>query len=92
MSDPIDGGVSYTEPGESKDDVFSSTTHDVEEMLLGDPFDVCVEGAGIADCTSLVCGLVDVVDSDGRGEFFSGEAVFPDKLPVDARDIDTRIN
>ena len=85
--DPVDGGVSGTEPGESKNDVFLSTAHNIEEVSLSDPFNVHVEGAGVADCTSFVHSLVDVVNGDGGGEFFSRESVFPDKLPVNARDV-----
>ena len=89
---PVDGGVRSSKPREPEDDVFTSTAHDIEEMLLGDSFDIGVEGASIADCTGLVHSLINVANSDGGGEFFSGEAVFSDKLPVDARDISTRIN
>ena len=92
LSDPVDGGVRGAEPGESKDNVFSSTAHNVEEMFLGNPFDVGVEGASVADCTGFVCGLIDVLNGDGGGEFLGGELVFSDKLPVNARDVGTRIN
>ena len=68
-----------------------TAAHDVEEMFLGNPFNVCVEGACITDCTSLVCCLVYVVNGDGGGKFLSGEFVFPDKLPVNARDVSTRV-
>ena len=71
-------------PGESKDDVFSSTAHDIEEMFLGNPFDVGIEGADVADCTSFVHSLVNVANSDGAGEFFGGELVLSNKLPVNA--------
>ena len=37
---PVNSGVCDMKPGESKDDVFSSAAHDVEEMFLGDPFNV----------------------------------------------------
>ena len=87
MFDPINGGVRGAEPGESEDDVFSPTTHDVEEMFLGDPFDVGVEGASIADCAGFVRRLVHVADGDRGCEFLGGELVFSDKLPVYARDI-----
>ena len=92
LSDLVDGGVRSTEPGESKDDVFATTAHDVEEMFLGDPFDVGVEGAGIADCASLVRSLVNVANGNRRSEFFCGKSVFSDKLPVNAGDVGTRIN
>ena len=92
LSDPVDGRVCGTEPGESEDDIFVTTAHDVEEMFLGYPFDVCIEGAGIADSTSFIRGLVDVSNGNGGGEFLGGESVFSDKLPVDARDVSTRIN
>ena len=79
------------ESGESKDDVFSATAYDVEEMFLSDPFDVHVEDAGITYSTSFVCSLVHVANCNRRSEFFSREIVFPDELPVDARDISTRV-
>ena len=62
---PVDGGVRGAKPGESKDDVFSSTAHDIEEMFLGDPLDVGIEGAGVADCTGFVFSLVNIVDGNG---------------------------
>ena len=92
MSSPVDGGVCGSEPGESEDDVFTSAAHDVEEVFLGDPFNVGVEGASVADCTSLIRSLVNVANCDGGGKFLGGESVFSDKLPVDARDVGTRIN
>ena len=58
---------------------------------MGDPFDVGVEGAGVANCTSLVRGLINIANGDGGGEFFRGESVFSDKLPVNARDVSTRV-
>ena len=78
-------------PGESEDDVFMSTAHDIEEMFLSDPFDVGIESASVADCTSLVFSLINVANGDGRGKFLGGESVFPDKLPVNARDVRSRI-
>ena len=60
-------------------------------MFLGYPFDVCVKGAGIVDSTSLVHHLVNVVNSNGRGEFLSGEVMFSDKLSVNAGGIGTRV-
>ena len=84
---PINGGVGDAEPGESEDDVFSSTAHDVEEMFLGNPFNVHVEGASVTNCTGFVHCLVYVANCDRGGKFLSGEVVFSDKLPVDARDI-----
>ena len=74
-------------PGESEDDVLMSAAHDVEEMFLGNPFNVGVEGAGVADCTSFVHSLINVANSDGGGKFLGGESVFSDKLPVNARDV-----
>ena len=91
LSDLVNGGVCGTEPGESEDDIFLSTAHDIEEVFLSDPFDVDIEGTSVADCTSLVCGLVNVANSDGGCEFLGGELVFPDKLPVYARDVYSRI-
>ena len=91
LSDPIDGGVHGTEPRESEDDILTSTAYDVEEMFLGNPFDVYVKGAGIVDCTSFVCGLVHIVNCNGESKLFSGEAVFSDKLPVNAGDVGTGV-
>ena len=88
---PVDGGVGYTEPRKSKDNVFSATVYDIEQMFLDNPFNICVEGASIADCTGLVCSLIYILDCDGEGKLFGGEVMFPDKLPVNARDISTRI-
>ena len=91
MSNPIDGGVCGTEPGEAEDDVFTSTTHNVEEMFLGDPFDVGVEGASIVDCTGFVRSLIYIVNSDGGGEFLGRESMFSDELPVNAGDVGTGV-
>ena len=91
LSGPVDHGVCGTEPGEPEDDVFLSTAHDIEEVLLDYPFDVGVEGASITNCTSFVHSLVDVVNSNGGGKFFSGESVFSDKLPIYARDVGTGV-
>ena len=79
------------EPGESEDDVFSSTIHGIEEMFLGDPFDVGVKGASVMDCTSFDCSLVYIANGNGGGEFFSRETVFSDKLLVNTRDIGARV-
>ena len=92
LSDPVNGGVCGTEPGESEDDVFTAAAHDVEEMLLGNPFNVGVEGASVANCTSLVSSLVHIANGDGGGEFLRMEAVFSDKLPVYAGDVSTGVN
>ena len=91
MLDPVNGGVGGVEPGESEDDVFLSTTHDVEEMFLNNSFNVGVESASITNCTSFVRSLVNVANGNGRGKFLSGESVFSDKLPVNARDVSTRV-
>ena len=80
------------EPGDSEDHILAATVHDIEEMLLGDSFDVGVEGAGVVNCTRFVCSLVYVANSNGGDEFLGGESVFSDKLPVNARDVGTRIN
>ena len=79
------------EPRESEDDVLSATAHDVEEVFLSNPFNVSIEGAGIMNCTSFVCGLVDVANGNGGGEFLGRELVFPDELPVYARDVHSGI-
>ena len=84
---PVNGGVHGIEPGESKDDVFPSTAHDIEEVLLDYPFNVSVEGVSVTDCTSFVCGLVNIANSNRGGKFLGGELVFSDKLPVNTRDV-----
>ena len=86
---PIDGWVHDAELGESKDNVFLFTTHDVEEMFLGDPLDVGVEGTGIANHTSFVCCLVHIVDCNGGSKFHSRELILSDELPVNAGDVGT---
>ena len=88
---PVNGRVCGTEPGESKDDIFPSTAHDIEEVLLGYPFNVSVEGASVMDCIGFVRSLIDVANDNGGGEFLGGEMVFSDKLPVNARDVYTRV-
>ena len=60
-------------------------------MFLGDPFDVGIEGASVADGTSFVRSLINITNSDGGGEFLGRESVFSDKLPVNARDVSTGI-
>ena len=79
------------EPGKSKDDIFLSTAHDIEEVFLCNPFNVRVESAGIADCTCFVHGLVNIANSNGGSKFFCGKSVFSDKLPVYAGDICTGV-
>ena len=91
LLDPIYGGVCDTEPGESEDVIFVSTAHNVEEMFLGDPFNVGVEGTSITYRTSFVHSLIHIANSDGGGKFFGGEVMFPDKLPVNAGDVSTRV-
>ena len=80
------------EPEKSKDDIFSAATHDVEEMFLGNPFNVGKKGAGVTNYAGFVCSLIYVANSDGGGEFLSGESVFSDKLLVNARDVCTGVN
>ena len=91
LPNPVDGGVCGTEPGESKNNVFTTTAHDIEEVFLDDPFDVHVKGASEMYCTSFVCCWVNIVNSDGGDEFFCGESVFSDELLVNARDVSTRV-
>ena len=85
------GRVCGAEPGESQNNVFSSTFHYVEEVLLGDSFDVGIEDAGVVDCTSFVCSLVHVLDCNRGGKFFSGESMFSNELLVNVRDVSTRV-
>ena len=91
LPNPVNGGVHGAKPRESEDDILSSTSHDIEKVFWGNPFDVGIEGAGVADCTGFVCSLVDVANSDRGGEFFCGEAMFSDELPVNARDVSTGV-
>ena len=63
MSGPVDDRV-YG--GESEDYVFLATAHDIEEVSLGNSFNVCVESAGVLDHTGCVHGLVYITDCDGR--------------------------
>ena len=88
---PVNSGVCDMESGESKDDIFSATAHDIEQVFLGDPFNVCVQDESVTDCACFIHGLVDIVNGNGGGKFFSGEAVFSDKLPVNARDVHARV-
>ena len=91
MFNLIDGRVHGTEPEESEDDIFSATAHDVEEVFLGNLFNVCMEGISVVDCTSFIHSLVHIANSNWGGEFFGGKSMFPDKLSVNARDICTRV-
>ena len=78
LSGLVDSGVGDMEPEKSEDDVFLATTHDVEEIFLGDPFDVHVQGTGIVDGTCFIHGLIDILNNDKGCKFLSGELVFPD--------------
>ena len=89
---PVNSRVHDSKLGKSEDNVLSAAVHDIEEMFLDSPFNVHVEGASVADYTSFVCGLVHVSDCDGGSEFLSRESVFSEKLPVNAGDVDTRVN
>ena len=91
MFSPVNSGVCDAEPEESKNDVFPTATHDVEEVFLCNPFNVCVKSASVMDCAGFVCGLVYIVDKNRGGEFLDGELVSPDKLSVDAADISARV-
>ena len=92
MSGPINGRVCDTKPEESEDDIFLTTVHDVKEVFLCNPFDICVEDTSVADYTSFVYSLIYILDYDRGSKLLSGESVFPDKLLVYARDISTRVN
>ena len=60
-------------------------------MFLGYPFDVCIESAGVVDCTGFVYSLVHIANCDEGGELLDGELMFSDELSVNARDIGTRV-
>ena len=68
-----------------------TASHDIKEMFLGYPFNVCIEGAGTADSTSFICSLVNIANGDGGGEFLGGETMFPNELPVNAGDVSTGV-
>ena len=91
LSHPVNGGVCDTKLGESKDDILQVTAYDVTEVFLSNPFDVCVKGINVIDSICFIYGLVHVLDNNGGSKFFSRELVFSDKLPVDARDVNTRV-
>ena len=78
-------------PGESENDIFSTTAHNVEEMFLGNPFNVCIQGVDIMYSTSLVHSLVHVSNCNGGDKFLDRELVFSDELPVNARDVHIRV-
>ena len=80
------------EPGESKDNIFPATRHDVEEMFLYDAFYVGKEGAGEADFPVFVQDLINVLYFNGDIKFCGRKGVFSDKLPVDARDVCATVN
>ena len=87
LSGPVNGGVCNMEPGEPEDDVLSATTHDIEEVLLGNPFDVHAKGTSIMDYTSFVYGPVNILDCNRAGEFLGEELIFPDELSVNVGDV-----
>ena len=91
MFGPVDDGVHSSEPGESKDDILLTTAYDVEEMLLSNPFNVGIEDVSVMDCTSLVHCSVNIMNGNRGDEFFCGELIFSDELPVDAGNISTRV-
>ena len=64
----------------------------MEEVFLGDPFDVGKEGTGKTDFSAFVRGLVYVSDFDGNVKLCGGKGVFSDKLPVNARDVCTTVD
>ena len=45
----------------------------------------------MTDCISFVHGLIHVANCNTGDEFLGGKAVFSDELPVNARDISTRV-
>ena len=87
----VDGRVHDTEPEDSEDDVCLTIAHDVEEMFLSNSFSISVEGTDVVNHAGFVWSLVYILDCNGRGKFFDRESVFPDKLPVNARDVGTRV-
>ena len=92
LTRPINDEVGGLELGESKDNIFPATRHDMEEVFLCDAFYVDKEGAGEVDFPIFVWGLVDVSYFDGDIKFCGGKGVFSNKLPVNARDVCATIN
>ena len=64
----------------------------MEEVFLGDPFNVGEEGTGEMNFSTFVQGLVYVSDFDGNVKLCGGKGVFSDQLPVDARDVCTTVD
>ena len=54
LVEPSDGGIDDLERGKSKDDIFSSTGHDMEEVFLCDTFYVGEESASKMDFSVFV--------------------------------------
>ena len=69
----------------------TATAHDVEEMFLGNSFNVCAQSADIANGTGFIQSLVNISDSDEGFKLFCRKLVFPEKLPVNAGDVSIRV-
>ena len=54
LARPVDGGVGDLESRKFEDDIFSFTRHDMEEMFLGNSFDVGEKGRGEMDFSIFV--------------------------------------
>ena len=87
MARPVNCGVGGLKPGQPKDNIFSATRHDMEEIFLCNAFYVGKEDASEVDFPIFVGGLVNVLYFDRDIEFHGGKKVFSDKLPIDARDV-----
>ena len=91
MSGPVNNWVCSIEPRESKYNVLSATTHNIEEMFLGNLFNIHLESTSVVNGISFVRSLVYVVNSDQGGKLFHREVMFSDKLLVNVGDISTRV-
>ena len=89
---PINGGIGVLEPGESEDNIFSPTRHDVEEIFLCNAFYVGKEGTNEVNFSFFVWGLIVISYFDGDIKFHGGKGVFSDKLPVNAKDVYATVN
>jgi hypothetical protein len=89
---PINDGISGAKPGESEDDIFVSTVHDMEDGFLGNSFNVNEECHGIKNVAFLIGGLVDIFDFDGYRKAISGQLVLSNKGPVDTGDFCSIVN
>ena len=66
--DPVDLWVDFFQPRGSKDDIFVSTSNDVEQDSVDDPFDLNECGGDKLDDPSFIVGSIHILGSDWFGE------------------------